>query len=68
MSMNTLAPLGGPDAQTPPRRTDSVQGTSVCAESGWASAVGRGTGLVKRESVSVMAVSQASICCASSPG
>ena len=68
MSMNRLAPLGGSDTHTTPRRTDSVQGASVCVSPGSASAVGRGRRSAKRESVSVMAVSQVSICSASSDG
>ena len=68
MSMNRLAPRGGPDTHTTPRRTDSVQGPKVRLRPGSASAVGRGTRLTKRESVSMMSVSQVSACSASSAG
>ena len=68
ISMNTLAPRGGSDTQTTPRRTDSVPGARVRAMPGSASAVGRGRRLAKRESVSVMAVNQVSVCSASSAG
>ena len=68
MPMNRLAPRGGPDTQTTARRTESVQGPSVRDMPDSANAVGRGRRLAKRERVSVMAVTQVSVCPASSPG
>ena len=68
MSIYRLAPRGGSETQTTPRRTDRVPGARVCVRPGSARAVGRGRRLAKRESVSVMAVSQVSVCSASSAG
>ena len=54
------------EVQTMPRRTESVQGADTCISPSSASSVRRGSGLVRRERVSVNSVSQVSICSPSS--